>query len=245
MIGSLLSSEYLPGLIVGTEQTILLTVATLLVGLAISVPVALCRLSARPTLRWSAVAFVFVFRGTPLLALLYLIYYGAPEVAVVRHTWLWTLFRQPVPCAVLALSLNSAGYLSEIVAGAIRGVPHGEVEAAEVAGLPRSVVFSRIVLPNAVRIGLRGYGNEVVFVIKSTAAGSLVTIVDVLKAAENIYFKTFDPFAPLIAAGAIYLSMVFAVSGLIRWGELHLDPGRRRPSGRMSREVRVATRETI
>src|SRR5690242_19204848 len=115
--------SYLPLLLGGALTTLWLTAGTLVAGFIIAAPVALCRDSTVLIARLFALAFVFVFRGAPLLVLLFLIYYGAPEIGFIRDTVLWSFFREPVTCAILALSLNSAGYLSEIIAGALRAIP--------------------------------------------------------------------------------------------------------------------------
>ena len=232
--------EWLPLLIDGFWQTLALTVFTLVFGLLIALPVAWCRNARSPAARAFAYAFVFVFRGAPLLVLLFLIYYGVPELPVVRETVLWEAFREPLFCAVLALSLNSAGYLAEIVAGAVRGVPASEVEAATAAGLSRRGIVRHVVAPNALRIGLRAYGNEVTFVIKGTSVASLVTITDLMASANRIYYNTFDPITPLVAAGALYLVLVFALSQAVRLAEQRLSRGtvrRERVRRRVSAET--------
>ncbi|CAN0597653.1 unnamed protein product, partial [Ectocarpus sp. 12 AP-2014] len=127
--------RYLPNLLDGAWETAVLTSFTLVLGLAIAIPVAMCRLSRLWPLNAFALAFVFFFRGAPLLVLLFLIYFGLADVPLIRETWAWTFFRDAYFCAIIALSLNSAGYLCEVIAGAVRAVPRGEVEAATVAGL--------------------------------------------------------------------------------------------------------------
>jgi His/Glu/Gln/Arg/opine family amino acid ABC transporter permease subunit len=211
---------FLPLLADGALTTIWLTFGTLILGFLIALPVALCRNAAGVAPRWFAIGFVFFFRGAPLLALLYLLYYGIPEIRAIRDTpLLWAVFRDPVPCAILALSLNSAGFLSEIIAGALRNVPRGEIEAGKALGLSRFLIFRFVKLPNALRAGLRNYGNEVVFVVKGTSAASLVTVADVMSAANQMYFVTFDPVTPMLAAGALYLAFVVILTALVRFGE--------------------------
>lgn len=218
------AKSFLPLLVEGTIRTLWLTIATLITGMVIAVPVAFCRNSRNWPLRFFAVAFVFVFRGAPLLVLLFLIYFGVPEIGVVRDSLLWRFFSEPILCAVLALSLNSAGYLSEIIANALRTVPRGEVEAGVVAGLSRFAVLRHIILPNAARIGLRSYGNEITFVIKGTSAASLVTIIELMASANQIYYTTFDPITPLVAAAAIYVLMVLLIGKVVDRLENHLSP---------------------
>jgi His/Glu/Gln/Arg/opine family amino acid ABC transporter permease subunit len=213
---------YLPLLGEGALTTLWLTAVTLVAGLVIAVPVALCRNSERVALRSFALSFVFVFRGAPLLALLFMIYYGGAEVPLIRDTPLWILFRDPIACAVIALSLNSAGYLTEIIAGALRAVPRGQIEGALALGLSKVKVFWFVEAPSALRSGLRAYGTEVVGVIKGTSVASLVTVSDTLAAAQQIYYQTFDPLTPLLAAAAIYLAIVGAASAIINGLERRL-----------------------
>jgi ABC-type arginine/histidine transport system permease subunit len=120
--------------------------------------------------------------------------------------------------------LNSAGYLAEIISGAMRGVPRGEMEAAAAAGFSRWGTFRHIVAPNAVRLALRAYGNEVIFVVKGTSVASLVTIVELMGAARAAYFQTYDPITPLLLAGAFYLTIVWSIAGAIRAMEHRLVP---------------------
>ena len=214
----------IPALIDGTIETLRLFALSLLVGGLIALPVALARNSDENWVRWFAHGFIFVFRGAPLLVLLYLIYYGLPQFSLVRHSALWFLFSQPYFCAVLALSLNSAGYVAEIWAGAMRATPRGEIEAARVAGLTRFQVFFAVIVPHTARIALRSYSNEVVFLVKGTSAASLVTVIDIMGAANSIYFNTYDPFTPLLSAGLIYLALVFLLTSLVAWVERQLSP---------------------
>lgn len=211
--------SFWPQLFESAITTTWLTFSTLILGFLIAFPVALCWNSHLAGLRWFAIAFVFFFRGAPLLALLYMIYYGAPEIPLIRETALWSFFRDPVPCAILALSLNSAGFLSEIIAGALRNVPKGEIEAGKALGLSRLQNFRFVKVPNALRAGLRNYGNEVIFVLKGTSAASLVTVTDVMSVANQMYFNTFDPITPMLAAGALYLAFVVVLIALVKFAE--------------------------
>jgi His/Glu/Gln/Arg/opine family amino acid ABC transporter permease subunit len=215
---------WLPVLLRAALVTVELTLATLLLGMLIAVPIALCRNAHNLVARWFAIAFVFVFRGAPLLALLYVIYYGLPEVAALRNGWAWAILGRPFPCAVLALSLNSAGYLSEILAGAMRLVPRGEIEAAMAIGIGRLAVLRHILIPHTARLALRSYGNEIVFVIKGTSVASLVTVRELLSGASEIYFNVFDPITPYVTAGLLYLVMVFAALRAIGFAERRLSP---------------------
>jgi His/Glu/Gln/Arg/opine family amino acid ABC transporter permease subunit len=223
----------LPALLEGLLVTLELTVLTLLIGMILAVPVALGRDHRSPTLRWLAAGFVFFFRGPPVLALLFLLYYGVPQVAWIRESWAWFLLKDGFTCAVVAFSLNSAAYVAEILANALRGVPVGEREAGLAVGFRRWGLYRRIILPHVARLALHNYGNEIVFVIKGTAIASLVTVVDLMGVANQIYARTYDPFTPLLAAGAIYFLLVLAVS----WGVKRLEH-RMTPELRLPRSVR-------
>jgi His/Glu/Gln/Arg/opine family amino acid ABC transporter permease subunit len=208
--------SYWPLLAEGAWTTIWLTLGTIICGFIMAFPIALARNASHVVPRTLATAFVFVFRGTPLLALLFLIYYGAPEIALIRQTWAWTLFRDPIPCAIVALSLNSAGYLTEVIAGALRAVPRGQVEAGLALGLSPRQVFRFIKVPNALRAGIRNYGNELVFILKGTSVASLVTVMDVISAANQIYFNTFDLWTPMLTAACLYLVLIGVIMLFVR-----------------------------
>lgn len=215
---------YLPTLLRGTMVTLQLVVFVVVLGFLIALPVALARNAAFAPLRWFAIGFIFVFRGAPVLVLLYLVYYGLPQFDWIRSSPAWTLLEQPYFCAIVALSLNSAGYAAAILAGAFRAVPQGEVEAALACGLSRAAVFRHVIVPHAARIALRSYGNEIVFVIKGTSVASLVTIIDLMRSANAIYYSTYDPFTPLIAAGVIYLAIVAVLTRAVWLLEAALSP---------------------
>lgn len=214
----------LPTLLDGLGTTLALTLCTIVAGMAVALPVALARNAEGRVARALGAAFVFFFRGPPLLVQLYLVYYGLPQFEWLRHSAAWTVLRDPFDCAVIALSLNSAGYVAEILAGALRNVPRGEVEAARVAGFSRAAAFRLVTLPHMARLALRAYGNEIVFVIKGTSVASLVTVIELMGAAQKVYFRTYDPFTPLLAAGAIYLALVFLVTRLVAFAERRLSP---------------------
>lgn len=216
--------DYLPMLWEGTRVTLALLAWTALLAPLIALPVALARNRAGGIGRGFGRGFILFFRGAPLLVILYLLYYGLPQIPALRQSALWPLLRDPFPIAVVALALNSAGFQAEIVAGALRNVPRGELEAATAAGFSRLQVFWLMEVPHAARIGLRSYGNELVFVLKGTAVVSFITIRDLMNAATTIYSRTFDPLMPLACAGLIYLAVVFAIMQAVRRLEILLTP---------------------
>lgn len=217
-------SGYIPLLIDGAVMTLILFVLTLVIGFVIGLPVALARNSKRPAAYIFGHGFIFFFRGAPLLAILFLIYYGLPQVPGVKESILWVLIREPFPVAVTALAFNSAGFQAEIIAGALRNVPKGEIEAARSAGFSSWFAFWYVYAPHAVRIGIRSYGNEAVLIVKGTAIVSFITIRDLISAAHQVYFNTFDPITPLLVAGALYLAIVYVLTIVIRKVECRLDP---------------------
>jgi His/Glu/Gln/Arg/opine family amino acid ABC transporter permease subunit len=216
--------QYLPVLMRGAVTTIEITLLVVLLGFVIALPVAIARNSVSPLVRGLAQSFTFFFRGAPILAVLFLLYYGLPQVPGIKESVFWHVIERPMPIAVLALSLNSAGFLAEIFAVALRNVPVGEIEAARAFGFSRVATFFRFTLPAAARLSLRSYGNELVFVLKGTAAVNFITITDLIGAANQVYFNTFDPFTPLLIAGAIYLVFALLIVTGIRLLERRLSP---------------------
>jgi len=186
-------------------------VSSVLIGAIISIPVAAGRLSKNRIIGAVAYAYSYFFRGTPLIAQLFLVYYGAGEfVGVLRETGLWWFFRDATNCAILSFALNTAAYQSEILAGAVRNVPRGQLEAAAALGLHRFVVLRRIVMPQALITALRPYGNEVVLMVKASAIASIVTVLDLMGETRFIFSKTYDLSFYLLAA-VFYLVLVEAL----------------------------------
>jgi arginine/ornithine transport system permease protein len=174
-----------------------------------------------------------VIRGTPLLIQLYLIYYGLAQLEWIQarwdDVWPWTYFKDAFFCALLAFSLNTAGYTAEMLAGAMRETAPGEIEAAQAMGMSRWQVLRRIVLPSALRRTLPGYSNEVVMMLHSTSLASTVpAMLDVTAAASRIYSDYYLPFEAYLFAAGIYLCITFALIGMFRSAErrflAHLAP---------------------
>ncbi len=180
-------------------------------GLALALALALARLSGRRLLAWPARAFVSAFRGTPLLVQIFLIYYGLPQFAWLRHSALWPVLRHAWPCAIIAFTLNLGAYASEVIRAALDAVPTGEREAAASLGLTRMQAFRLVVLPRALRLGLPALANEVVVQLKATSLASTVTIVDLTGAARRLSGADFTA-TPLVEAGLIYAALTGALS---------------------------------
>lgn len=216
----------------GTLLTLELTAISCLIGFVLSVPLGIGRLATNPVIRWPIFAYMFVFRGSPLLVQLFLIYYGSGQfVPALKFLGLWDgFFREAYFCALLTLTLNTAAYTAEILRGAILGVPRGEIEAARAFGMSRLLQLRRVVLPRAFRIGLPAYTNEIVFLFQATSLVSVITLVDLTGAARDIISDTLRPYPVWIVAGAIYCAisyLLFWVLGRVEWhwsGHLRARP---------------------
>jgi His/Glu/Gln/Arg/opine family amino acid ABC transporter permease subunit len=200
-----LAWQSFPKLLSGAGLTLVLVSLAALLGLAFAIPVALARLSRSPLLWVPAYLYILFFRGTPLLVQIFMVYYGLAQLALIRASVLWPLFREAYFCAVLALMLCTSGYTAEILRGAMLGVPVGEIEAARICGMSPMQTLRRIVLPRAFQLALPAYTNELILLVKGSALVSTITLIDLTGAAMAIYYRTYDPFTPLVLAGALYL----------------------------------------
>jgi octopine/nopaline transport system permease protein len=191
----------------GFGLTLALTVLSLAVGLALSVPLAFARAFGRRGLSLAVLAYTYVFRGTPMLVQLFLVYYGLSQIEAVRASIFWVILRDPFWCALLTFSLNSAAHTTEILSRGLESVPKGVREAAAALGLRRTQVAWLITFPIAFRISLPAYGNEVVGMIKGSSLASTVTLLEITGVARQMVSVTFAPYEIFIVAGAIYLSL--------------------------------------
>lgn len=206
----------------GVITTIELVVSSLALGACISVPIAFGRLSENRFVGALAYAYSYFFRGTPLIAQLFLIYYGAGQFApALKAIGLWGFFRDAFNCALLSFALNTAAYQSEILSGAIGNVPRGQREAAAALGLNRLVTFRKIIMPQALITALRPYGNEVILMIKASAVASIVTVFDLMGETRYVFSKTYDLSFYLWAA-LIYLVLVELLSRVLNVIETRL-----------------------
>ena len=214
----------LPRIAEGIPVTIGLVALALLFGGVAAIGLATMRMSVNPMLSGFAYSYVFVFRGTPLLVQIFLIYYGIGQFEVVRESFAWPVLRDAYWCAIIALAMNTAAYTSEIIRGGIQSVPHGSVEAAHACGMSTIMTYRRIILPAAFRQALPAYGNEVILMVKASSLASTVTIMEITGIARAIVSRTFAPFEIFIVAGAIYLTINFLVTRGIKYAEWRLTP---------------------
>lgn len=203
--------EYLPQLLKGAVLSMQLVAVSGIVGLIIAVPLAIGRLSRHSLIAAFPYAYIFFFRGTPLLVQLFLVYYGLSQFEFIRHSVLWPILREPYWCAVITMSMHTGAYIAEILRGAIQAVPVGEVEAARALGMSRATAFRRIILPRAARIAWPAYGNEVILMLKGSALASTITLLELTGMARTIIAKTYTPVEIFTAAGAIYLLLSFVM----------------------------------
>lgn len=209
----------LPEIAKGLGLTMQLLVLSLLFATVLGVLLALMRVSGTAALAMPAMLYTYVVRGTPMLVQLFLFYYGLSQFEAVRNSVLWPILREPFWCALLALSLNGAAYIGEVMRGAIQGVDRGVLEASRALGLSRRQRFTHVTLPIAVRLALPGYGNQIVSQLKSTALVSLVTLNDVTGIARDIVARTFAPYEIFLSAAAIYLVITYAIQYLVKFAE--------------------------
>jgi polar amino acid transport system permease protein len=206
----------------GVGLTLELLALSAAIALLLAVPLAIMRVSRNGTLRRSAYVYMYLFRGTPLLTQLFLIYYGLAQFDAVRHSPLWPILRDPWPCALIALSLNMSAYVAEVLRGGILGVPAGEREAGVSAGLTPLQLYRLIILPRAFRIALPALGNEMIVQMKSTALVSTITLLDLTGIARRIVTRTYSTDA-LFIAGILYVAMTYAIGQGFRLVERRLN----------------------
>lgn len=214
----------LPRLLDGAILTMELVALSVAIGFFIAVPVGVLRSMGGPwwmqALPWS---YIFFFRGTPLLIQIFLIYYGLGQFEAVRDSILWPLLRDSYWCALIAFTLNTAAYSAEILRGSIAAVPAGEIEAARAVGMtPRQILF-RITLPRAFRMCLPAYGNEIIFLIKGSALASAITLAELTGTANIIIARTYKPVEVFLAAGLVYLAMIYGLTLFLKAVERRLS----------------------
>jgi polar amino acid transport system permease protein len=212
-------AKYAPSYLQGLGVTLSLVAVSMVAGAILSVPVAYGRMSKSWILSGLAYGYVYFFRGTPLLVQTFLVYYGVgsfkPELEMVG---LWGFFRDAFNCGVFAFALNTAAYQAEILRGAIESVPRGQWEGAGSLGLHKLQTLRKIILPQALIVALRPYGNELILMIKASAIVAIITVYDLMGMAKLTFAKTFDIQAYIWVA-IVYLIMVEILRHGIEWIE--------------------------
>ena len=187
-----------------------------LFGLFLAVPLAVLRTSKNYMVQAPIRAYVYFFRGTPLLVQMFIVYYGFGQFEAIKASFLWPLFREAWFCALFTFTLNTGAYTTEILRGAIEATPHGEIEAAKAAGMSRLLMLRRIVLPSAFRRALPQYSNEIIFMLHGSSLASVITIVDITGAARIINSRYYSPYEAFLTAAVFYMTITFAAVFLLK-----------------------------
>ena len=206
--------ENLPLYLSGLVVTVQLVFWSLAIGLALAIPLAILRMSANPLVNGPVWAFTYFFRGTPLLVQMFLLYYGLGQMQfMIDLSQSLPFLKSAYWYALIAFTLNTCAYTTEIIRGAIAGTPYGEIEAARACGMSRLLTYRRVILPSAFRRALPAYSNEVIFMLHGSALASVITIIDLTGAARIVASRYYNPFEAFIAVGVLYFCITFALVG--------------------------------
>lgn len=196
----------------GLVITLWLLVVSLVLGFVLAVPLSIARASRNPWISRPVWFYTYVFRGTPLYVQLLLCYTGIYSLHFVHsHDMLGAFFRSAMNCTLLAFTLNECAYATEIFAGSIRETAFGEIEAALAYGMSKYKLYTRIILPSALRRALPSYSNEVILMLHATTIAFTATVPDILKVARDANSATYMTFQAYGIAAAIYAAIVFAL----------------------------------
>jgi octopine/nopaline transport system permease protein len=199
--------------------TLKLLSASLFFGLFLGLFFAILRLNKNIFINKFAYGYSYVFRGTPLLVQIFIIYFGLGQIEYLRSTVLWVILKEPYWCAIIAFTLNTGAYTSEILRSAFQTIKPGIIEAGKSLGISNKIIFYKIQIPIAIRQSLPAYGNEIILMMKGTSLASTVTLMDLTGVAKYIISTTFKPIEVFIVAGGIYLFMTFVIHNVIKYLE--------------------------
>ena len=205
-----------PKLLSASVTTLKLLSVSMIIGLFIGLFFAIMRIKNNIFLGKFAYAYSYIFRGTPLLVQIFIIYYGFGQVEYIRESFLWVILKEPYWCAIIAFTLNTGAYTSEILRSAFQTIKPGFIEAGKSLGVPNKIIFYKIQIPIAIRQSLPAYGNEIILMLKGTSLASTVTLMDLTGVAKFIISTTFKPIEVFIIAGSIYLFITFIIHNLIK-----------------------------
>ena len=208
----------------GLDDTLLLLLVSLPIGFILSLFFALGRVSKNYILSKTIEYYIFVIRGTPLLVQIYLIYFGLGSVKAIRESFLWIALKEPFWCGVIALTINTVAYGSEIFRGGIQAVSKGQVESGKSLGFSRIGLLRKIIFPIALRQVLPTYGNELILMVKATSLVSLTTYMEMTGIARRIMAVTWAPVEAFVAAGILYLFLNFLMVQFISYLEWKYNP---------------------
>ncbi len=225
MLDTRIMLEAVPRLLGGMALTLELTLAVLLVGALLAVPIAMAHESRHRSLRLGARGYMLLFRGTPALVQVFIVYYGLGQFEAVRQSVFWFVLRDAFWCAVIALGLNSGAYTGRLLAGALAAVPRGQIDAARTIGLTEMGVLRWVQLPQALRLATPAYGNEVILTLKATSLASTITLLELMGTARVLVSDTFAPYEIFLMTGVVYLLLTFVITRAFGWIERRTRPG--------------------
>ena len=208
----------------GLDNTLLFLIISLPIGFVLSLIFALGRVSKIRIISKSIAAYIFIIRGTPLLVQIYLIYFGLGSIKAIRDSFLWYLLKEPFWCGVLALTINTVAYGSEIFRGGIQSINKEQIESGKALGFGKIMMMRKIILPIAIRKVLPSYGNELILMVKATSLVSLTTYMEMTGIARKIMAKTFAPVEAFVAAGILYLFLNFLMVQFVKYLEWKYNP---------------------
>ncbi len=203
--------DSIPRMLAGLGLTLQLLFISAFLGTILAVLLLLMRISGRWYLQWPSLVYIYIFRGTPILVQIFIIYHGLPQFEFIRESIFWPVLREPYGCAILALSLNTGAYVSEILRGGIIGVDRGLLEAASALGLSVRQRFIYITTPIAVRLAIPAYSNDIVSLMKATALASTITLLDMTGIARTIVAETFAPYEIFMSLAVIYMVLTLFI----------------------------------
>ena len=208
-----------PKLLNATLITLKLLSVSLVLGLFLGLFFAILRLNKNPFINKFAYGYSYIFRGTPLLVQIFIIYFGLGQIESLRSSFLWVALKEPYWCAIIAFALNTGAYTSEILRSAFQTIKPGFIEAGKSLGIQSKIIFYKIQVPIAIRQSLPAYGNEIILMLKGTSLASTVTLMDLTGVAKYIISTTFKPVEVFIVAGGIYLFITFIIHNIIKYLE--------------------------
>ena len=208
-----------PKLLNATLITLKLLSVSLILGLFIGLGFAILRMNNNKLINKFAYGYSYIFRGTPLLVQIFIIYFGLGQIEYLRTTFLWVVLKEPYWCAIIAFSLNTGAYTSEILRSAFQTIKPGYLEAGRSLGIPSKIIFTKIQIPIAIKQSLPAYGHEIILMLKGTSLASTVTLMDLTGVAKYIISTTFKPVEVFVVAGGIYLFMTFIIHNVIKYLE--------------------------
>ena len=208
-----------PKLLNAAVITLKLLSVSLIAGLFIGLLFAILRLNKNIFINKFSYGYSYIFRGTPLLVQIFIIYFGLGQIEWLRETFLWVILKEPYWCAIIAFALNTGAYTSEILRSAFETIKPGIIEAGKSLGITNKIILYKIQIPIAIRQSLPAYGNEIILMMKGTSLASTVTLMDITGVAKHIVSTTYKPLEVFLLAGGIYLFMTFIIHNLIKYLE--------------------------